>query len=117
MVKQYHKTATTLIKGSKTLDGKYYSNEKIFNEELKNIFYENWLCVGRSNDIKNEGNYITFQIGNESGIIVRNKKKQLNGFFNVCRHRGTKICIDEKGSLSKTIQCKYHGWTYNLNGN
>ena len=117
MVKQYHKTATTLIKGSKTLDGKYYLNEKIFNEELKNIFYENWLCVGRSNDIKDNGNYITFQIGNDSVIIVRNEKNQLNGFFNVCRHRGTRICIDKKGSLSKTIQCKYHGWTYNLNGN
>ena len=38
MVKQYHKTATTLIKGAKTLDSKYYSNEKIFKEELINIF-------------------------------------------------------------------------------
>ena len=117
MVKQYHKTATTLIKGAKTLDGKYYSNAKIFKEELKNIFYENWLCVGRANDLKKEGNYISFEIGNENVIIVRNKKNQLNGFYNVCRHRGTRICNDKKGSFSKTIQCKYHGWTYNLNGN
>ena len=117
MVKQYHKTATTLIKGAKTLDGKYYSNEKIFKEELINIFYENWLCVGRTNDIKKEGNYISFEIGNENVIIVRNEKNQLNGFYNVCRHRGTRICNDKKGSFSKTIQCKYHGWTYNLNGN
>ena len=116
MVNQYRKTATTLIKGAKTLDGKYYLNEKIFNEELENIFYQNWLCVGRSNDIKDEGNYITFQIGNESVLIIRNEKNQLNGFFNICRHRGTRICIDEKETLSKTIQCKYHGWTYNLNG-
>ena len=116
MVKPYHKTATTLIKGAKTLDGKYYSNETIFNEELINLFHENWLCVGRSDDIKKKGNYITFQIGNESLIIIRNERNHLNGFFNVCRHRGTRICIDEKGSFSKTIQCKYHGWTYNLNG-
>ena len=117
MVKQYHKTATTLIKGAKTLDRKYYSTTKIFNEELKNIFYENWLCVGRANDIKKEGNYISFEIGNENVIIVRNKKNQLNGFYNVCRHRGTRTCIDKKGDFSKTIQCKYHGWTYNLDGN
>ena len=117
MVKQYHKTATTLIKGAKTLDGKYYSNAKIFKEELINIFYENWLCVGRANDVKKEGNYISFEIGNENIIIVRNKKSQLNGFYNVCRHRGTRTCIDKKGSFSKTIQCKYHGWTYNLDGN
>ena len=116
MVKRYHRTATTLIKDAKTLEGKYYSDEKIFNEELKNIFYENWLCVGRSNDIKDEGSYITFQMGNESLVIIRNENNQLNGFFNVCRHRGTRICVNEKGNLSKTIQCKYHGWTYNLNG-
>ena len=117
MVKKYHETATTLIKGAKTLKRKYYLDKKVFNKELKNIFYKNWLCVGRSDDIKNKGNYITYELGGESIIIVRNEKNQLNGFFNVCRHRGTRICNNIKGSLSKTIQCKYHGWTYDLNGN
>ena len=116
MVDKYHKTATTLIKGAKTLDRKYYIDKDIFDLELENIFYKNWLCIGRSNEVSKKGKFIKFDLGSESIIIVRNDKNVLNGFFNVCRHRGTRICIEEKGSFSNTIQCKYHGWTYNLEG-
>ena len=116
MVAKYRKTSTTLIKGAKTLDRKYYTDKNIFFSELENIFYKNWLCVGRSNDIIKIGSYLTLSIGNESIVIVRNGKNLINGFFNVCRHRGTRICVEKKGKFSKTIQCKYHGWTYNLNG-
>jgi len=116
MVDKYHKTATTLIKGAKTLDRKYYTDKNIFDLELKNIFYKNWLCVGRSNEVSKKGDFIKFDLGNESIIIVRDDNNILHGLFNVCRHRGTRICSEKKGKFSNTIQCKYHGWTYNLEG-
>ena len=116
MVNKYYKTATTLIKGARTLDRKYYTDKNIFELEMKNIFYKNWLCVGRSNEVPANGDFIRFDLGYESIIIVRNNDT-LHGFFNVCRHRGTRICTQERGKLSNTIQCKYHGWTYNLQGN
>ena len=116
MVNKYHKTATTLIKGAKTLDRKYYTDKNIFDLELKNIFYKNWLCVGRSNEVSKKGDFIKYDLGNESIIIVRGDNNILHGLFNVCRHRGTRICNEKKGGFSNTIQCKYHGWTYNLEG-
>ena len=51
MIDKYHKTAATLIKDAKTLDRKYYLDNDIFHSELDNIFYKNWLCIGRSNDV------------------------------------------------------------------
>ena len=54
MVDKYHKTATTLIKGAKTLDRKYYTD--------KNIFNKNWLSVGRSNEVSKKGDFIKFDL-------------------------------------------------------
>ena len=72
MIDKYHKTAATLIKDAKTLDRKYYLDNDIFHSELDNIFYKNWLCIGRSNDVSKKGNFIKFDIGSESIIIIRN---------------------------------------------
>ena len=77
MVGKYRKTATTLIKGAKTLDRKYYTDKEVFYSELENIFYENWLCIGRCNEINNKGSYITIDIGSESLIVVRDDKNLL----------------------------------------
>ena len=55
-------------------------------------------------------------IGTESVIVLRGDDGELIAYYNVCRHRGTRICENESGQFSKSIQCKYHGWTYNLNG-
>ena len=62
---------------------KYYTDKEVFYSELENIFYENWFCIGRSNEINNKGSYITIDIGSESLIVVRDVKNLLKGFFNV----------------------------------
>ena len=95
---------------------KYYVDDSILKEEMTNIFFNGWVCCGRSQDIPNKGDYKLVNIGNESIIILRDDQHQINAFFNVCRHRGTKICIKEEGCFSKSIQCPYHGWTYDLKG-
>src|SRR5207237_1208782 len=61
------------------------------------------------------GDYFVAMIANESLIIVRDKRCEIRGFFNVCRHRGTRLCQDKNGHFS-AIQCPYHAWTYGLDG-
>ena len=112
----YKKTAETLIKGAHTLDHKYYVEQGILEEEYKNIFLKTWICAGRLSELENIGDYKMIEIGNESVIIIRNKLKELSAYYNVCRHRGTRICSNSTGNYSKSIQCGYHGWTYNLDG-
>ena len=112
----FKKTSETLIKGSHTLDQKYYLNQDILDQEYNNIFFKSWICAGRLSELENIGDFKMIEIGNESVIIIRNKLKELSAYYNVCRHRGTKICTNSKGNYSKSIQCGYHGWTYNLDG-
>lgn len=113
----FKKTAETLRQGAHTLSREYYTDPKILELEYEKIFYKNWLCVGRSAQISEKGRYIILNIGRESVIILRDSEGELKGFYNVCRHRGTRICEKMEGKFSKSIQCGYHGWTYDLKGN
>lgn len=101
----------------RTLPGKYYTSEVIYQEEMEKIFYQRWLMVGREEKIPNAGDYFLYNIGNESIIITRDTKNNIHTHLNVCRHRGTRMCMEEKGHFNKNmIQCPYHAWSYNLQG-
>jgi len=47
---------------------------------------------------------------------VRGKDARVRAFYNVCRHRGTRLCSEERGRFAAGITCPYHGWTYGLDG-
>jgi Rieske 2Fe-2S family protein len=99
-----------------TLPGRYFTSPEIFVEELEKIFLQRWLCVGREAQIARPGQYVLQQIGSESVIVLRDRSGQVRAYFNVCRHRGTRLCEEHRGQLSETIQCPYHAWTYSLDG-
>ncbi len=107
-----------IIDGQRTLPGKYYHDEKIYQEEIEKIFYKFWIYACRAEEIPAVGDFKLIQVEDESIILVRDKSNEIKAHFNVCRHRGTQLCTEEKGHFeSKTIQCPYHAWTYQLDGN
>lgn len=90
-----------------------YFDEKFFLRELENIWFKSWLCVGRVEEIPNIGDYITANIGYENLIIIRARDGSINTFYNVCRHRGSRLCEAEKGNFSNgNLSCHYHRWLY-----
>ena len=100
-----------------TLPSRYYWAEDIYQLEKERIFYDTWLNVGRVSQIPNPGDFITQDIVDESVIVLRNKHGELGAFFNVCRHRGNKLCGAASGRFKgSAIPCGYHGWTYDLDG-
>ena len=99
-----------------TLPGRYYYDPAIYELELENIFSRMWVCVGRADAIPNAGEYRVVALGRESVIVVRNREGRLNAFLNVCRHRGARLCPEASGRLKGSIQCRYHAWTYGLDG-
>jgi glycine betaine catabolism A len=103
--------------GAMTLPGEYYTSEQIYREELQRVFNNRWICAGRAEQIPNSGNYFLYKIGNESIIVTRTESGDICAFYNVCRHRGTRLCTEDQGSFAGKIQCPYHAWTYSLDGN
>lgn len=102
--------------GAHTLPGRYYASPEVFEEELDRIFYRRWICAGRSSQISAPGCYITVPIGRESLILTRDEAGAPHAFYNVCRHRGTRLCAEGSGQFQDRIQCPYHAWTYSLDG-
>src|SRR5258708_26982225 len=99
-----------------TLPGRYYYDPQIYAREQEQIFSQMWVCAGRDDAIAQIGAYQTVQLGNESIIIVRNRDGISQAFLNVCRHRGSRLCTEAQGQLKGSIQCRYHAWTYGLDG-
>ena len=98
------------------LDQQFYTDSSIYDIDLETFFYNQWIFVGHESQIKNTGDYFLFEIGNESIIIIRDKNSKINCFYNVCRHRGSHICIEKEGKTKKLV-CPYHAWAYDLEGN
>src|SRR5882724_12931289 len=101
--------------GAKSLPQKYFVSPEVFAKEQAEIFSKEWLLVGHQSHIPNAGDYIVQQVVGESLIVIREKSGKIRGFFNVCRHRGTRLKEDACGHAS-AIQCPYHAWTYGLDG-
>ncbi len=71
-------------------------------------------CVPRT--WPSPGAFRTVEVGRESILITRARDNSVRAFFNVCRHRGAKLCTEEAGEVKRAFQCPYHAWTYDLNG-
>jgi glycine betaine catabolism A len=115
-VTQFLKATQIAINGARTLPGRYYVAPQILDQEFDRIFTQRWLCVGREDQIAHPGDYFLQSVGNESIIVLRDRSGTARAYYNVCRHRGTRLCEDHRGRFSETIQCPYHAWTYSLDG-
>src|SRR6266436_8187876 len=115
MITAFRKTSETFQAGARTLPQRYFVSPEIFAQEQEKIFSKHWILVGHQSEIAAVGDYFVAGVASESLVIVRDKGGEVHGFYNVCRHRGTRLREDQNGHLS-VIQCPYHAWTYGLDG-
>jgi Rieske 2Fe-2S family protein len=99
-----------------TLPGATYTNEAVFAAEQERIFEAVWFCAARSSDLTGPGSFRTVQVGRESVLLTRNRKGEVRAYFNICRHRGARLCTEESGQAQRSFQCPYHAWTYDFDG-
>ena len=100
----------------RTLPGRYYYDPALYAEEQERIFSTLWVCVGRAEELPQPGQYRTLTLGSEHVLLLRGRDGVLRAFLNVCRHRGARLCTEERGQARNAIQCPYHAWTYGLDG-
>jgi len=99
-----------------TLPGRDYHDPSVFELERRTIFHGIWMCVGREEQLPKPGDYLARELIDESVVIVRDESGRLGAFYNVCRHRGSRLCDEARGSFGGAIRCPYHSWTYSLQG-
>ena len=98
-----------------SLDQRFYTDEDIYALELERIVYRNRIVAGHQSQLPDTGDFKVFKVGGESAIVVRGADGNIKAFANVCRHRGSLVCLEAVGNARKFV-CPYHGWTYDTDG-
>jgi glycine betaine catabolism A len=112
--KQIQDLIANRLKGH-SLDAPFYLSPEIFDLDMKEIFGKHWIQVAIDPDIPEPGDYVTVEVGKNSIVIVRDDDMSVRAHHNVCRHRGSRLCSEHKGTVGNLV-CPYHQWTYNLSG-
>jgi len=111
----FRKTRKPVTVGARSLPRKYFVSPDLFANEQHKIFSEKWLLVGHQSQLPDAGDFFVATVAEESLIVVRDQQGQIRAFYNVCRHRGSRLKEEACGHGS-AIQCPYHAWTYALDG-
>jgi carnitine monooxygenase subunit len=99
----------------KTLPYDLYTNPVVLKVEQEKIFSRSWQFVGHVSQVSKPGQFLTCKVAGEPIIVVRGDDGELRAFYNICPHRATILEKSEEGR-KKILQCGYHGWTFNLDG-
>ena len=98
-----------------TLPRELYVSEAAFQFDADVMLKSVWLYACTVAHVKQAGDYFLFELGSNSIIIVRGRDGQVRAFWNSCRHRGSRICEQQRGRAPR-LMCPYHQWTYGLDG-
>ncbi|MEM9046754.1 MAG: SRPBCC family protein [Pseudomonadota bacterium] len=91
-----------------------YTSDRFLEAELTHVFKKEWFCVGRVSQLKNPGDYLTYELAGQPVIVIRDQDGELRAMSNVCLHRMSTL-LEGQGNI-KSIVCPYHAWTYGLDG-
>ena len=100
---------------SETIPSTWYIDPRFHALDRDAVFATTWQLIGHTSLLDAPGSYLTARVAENPVIVVRGRDGVLRGFYNVCRHRGGPLALDRAGCV-KALQCKYHGWTYLLDG-
>jgi Rieske 2Fe-2S family protein len=97
------------------LEPRYYTDPALGAAEQELIFERTWQLAGHVSQLARTGSYITAAAGNQPVLVVRDEAGALRGYRNVCRHRASRL-LSGAGQCKAAIRCRYHGWTYRMDG-
>lgn len=107
-------TPSADLAAAETMPARWYIEPRFLDLEKRKIFWKTWQPVGRADMVLRPGDYFTCEVTGERLVVARGQDGALRAFFNVCAHRAGPVAVG-KGNR-RSLQCKYHGWTYALDG-
>ena len=99
-----------------SLEQRFYTDPEIYKLEIDQIVMRNWIFAGHQSELAEPGDFKVLNVANESAILVKGEDGAIRAFANVCRHRGSLVCLEEAGNTRK-FTCPYHGWVFDTAGN
>jgi phenylpropionate dioxygenase-like ring-hydroxylating dioxygenase large terminal subunit len=103
-------------KGGSEAHRDVFTNQDVFEHEMKTVFRHTWVYVGHDSQTPNKGDYTTTTIGNQPVIMVRHSNDEIQVLLNRCPHKGVQLVHDPSGSTGRFFRCPYHAWTFKTDG-
>jgi choline monooxygenase len=97
-----------------TIPASWYFDRDLYEMERRTVF-AGWQAVARTDQLVEAGSFVTIEVAGEPLVVLRDEAGVLRAFHNVCRHRAAVVVPEPCGKLDK-LRCRYHGWTYDLQG-
>ena len=105
------------LKPGHSLPHAYYCDPAIFERDLERMLLRHWFCAGHVSSLPKDGDFFLVDLGPESVIICRAADGVVHALLNVCRHRGSRVCVTRSGSaVGGGFTCPYHAWSYGMDG-
>ena len=115
VLKMLQATATKSFAQASPMPAAANHSAEFYNHERNAVFMQEWICVGRTDEIPTTGDYLTHDIAGVPVLIVRQASNEIAGFVNACAHRF--MCLMPKpAGNARAFTCRYHAWTYDLDG-
>ena len=102
--------------GTGTFNSDRYFSKEYAEREWERVWTKVWLIAGPVSDLREAGDFFTFDVGRESILVVKGQDDKIRAFYNVCPHRGMRLVHSDFGSVSQGFSCIYHAWSFGLNG-
>lgn len=100
----------------RALPAAWYTDEEMYQLERRAIFSKRWLFITASSRLPNPGDFLRYTIAGYDIVLIKDRSGTINAFHNVCRHRAYQV-VEEDAGHKNILSCRYHGWSYGLNGN
>ena len=98
-----------------SLAQEFYRSPDVFRTELDRFLAAHWVVAGHVSEIPQRGDYFVFDGLDSSVLVTRGADGAIHAMHNVCRHRGARVCEQQRGRAS-LFTCRYHGWSYHIDG-
>ncbi|WP_251134630.1 MULTISPECIES: aromatic ring-hydroxylating oxygenase subunit alpha [Roseobacteraceae] len=98
------------------LPGWCYHSPALLELEKEKLFKTHWQIACHVSDIPEAGSFHCFDMCDERAIILRDPNNEVRAYYNICRHRGSRLVVKEQGTCPNALICPFHGWVYNLDG-
>jgi phenylpropionate dioxygenase-like ring-hydroxylating dioxygenase large terminal subunit len=101
--------------GTARIDPERYYNRAWMKREWERLWTRVWLIAGIVSDVREAGDYFTFDVGRETFLVTRTESGDIKAYYNVCPHRGNRLAHNDFGSLPR-FTCSFHSWQFGLDG-
>ena len=102
------------IEYSWTPPSSWYIEKDFLRAEIEHLFNNHWLYLGSAQELKQPGDFVTYQVVNQPVVVTRGQDDRIRAFYNVCRHHAA--CVASGKGNAEVLTCPYHGWAYRLDG-